>query len=68
MAAKLILEVEHVFSQDMTVYLIKPLSFPVLAYLVVLAIDTPHIAVSKEYRSRTPAPGKGWLLTVVSTE
>ena len=49
-AAELILKVEHVFRQGMAVHLLGFLFLPALAYLVVLAIDTSHIAVAEEYR------------------
>ena len=49
-AAQLILKIEHAFSHGMAIHLLGFLSLPALTYLVVLAIDTPHIAVAEEYR------------------
>ncbi len=50
----------------MTIHLLRLLPFPVLTYLVILAIDTPHITIAKEYRPRPLTPRKNRLLSVVS--
>jgi len=50
----------------MAIHLLGLLPFPILAYLVILAIDTPHIAIAEEYRPRPLTSRKSWLLTMVS--
>jgi len=52
----------------MEIHLLRLLLFPVLAYLIILTIDTPHIAIAEEYCPRPPTSRKNWLLTVVSTD
>lgn|GEM_PF-4106842 len=51
-AAQLILKIKHPFRQSTAIDLFGFLLFPVLAYLVVLTIDSSHITVSEEDRSR----------------
>ena len=47
-AAQFILKVKHPFSQGVAVHSLRFLLFPVLAYLVVLAINASHITIAKE--------------------
>jgi len=68
MAIQRILEVEHVFSKGTAICLIGFLSLPVLAYLMVLAINTAQVAVTKEYCPRPPAAGENRFLSVVVAE
>jgi len=50
----------------MAIHLLRLLPFPVLTYLVILTIDTPHIAIAKEYRPRPFTSRKSWLFSMVS--
>ena len=52
----------------MTVHLLTTQFPPVLANLVVLAINTAHSAVAKEDRARAFSTGDWWFLAVVSTD
>jgi hypothetical protein len=65
MAAQLILKVEQFFSKFRKIYLIGLLPLPVLAYLVVLAIGTPHIAIAKEHCARPAGARDSWFLPMV---
>jgi len=44
------------------------LGLVILAYLVILAIDTAHIAVTEEHSPRPSTSGKYRFLAVVSTD
>jgi len=44
------------------------LLLPILAYLVVLAINAPHIAVAKEHGPRPPGSGNSRLLAVMGAD
>jgi hypothetical protein len=41
---------------------------PILADLIILAIDTSQVTVTEEYRPRTPAAREDRLFSVVGTE
>jgi hypothetical protein len=49
-AACSVLEIEHLLGQGAAVHFIGLLLSPVLAYLVVLAVNASHIAVAEEHR------------------
>ncbi len=68
MATQFILKVEHIFSEGAKINFISSLPFPVLTYLVILAIDTPHIAIAKEYRPRSLTPRNDGFFPVVSAD
>jgi hypothetical protein len=68
MTPKLILQKEQALCQNMSLNLMALLGFIVLAYLVILAIDTSHIAVAKEHCPRPATAGKSRFLTMVSTD
>ena len=53
---KFVLKVEHFLRQSVNIHLVMLLRRVVLAYLVILAINAAHIAVTKENRPRTPIP------------
>jgi hypothetical protein len=40
----------------------------ILAYLVILAVNTSHITTAEKYRSRTPCPGEYGFFSVMSTD
>jgi hypothetical protein len=65
-ATQFILEVQHPVRQGEAVNFISFLVPPVLTYLIILTIDTSHIAVAEEDGPRPPGPGKGRLLAVMS--
>ena len=65
MAAQFVLQVKHVLCQLMTCDFIRFLHSPVLADLVVLAIDTAQITVSKKDGARTLFAGENRLLAVM---
>jgi hypothetical protein len=67
MASHLVLKIEHLFGQFREGHLFGLLLPPILAYLVVLAIDASHVAVAEEDRPRALAARDGGLLTMVST-
>jgi hypothetical protein len=67
MTAEFILEVKHTLRQGLRINFFSPLAFPVLAYLVVLAINTPQITVTKEDRPRPIGPGDDRFLSVMYT-
>jgi hypothetical protein len=43
------------------------LILPVLTYLVVLAVNTPHIAIAEEYRSRPTCSRNSRLFPMMGT-
>ena len=65
MAVELVLEIEHGFGQPVGIDRLRTLRPPVLAYLVVLAINAAHIAVAEEDGPRPPAAGNNRFFTVV---
>jgi len=67
-APEFILKIEQALRQNMSVNFIAPLYSIILAYLVVLAIDTAHIAVAEENCPRPPASGKRRFLATVSAD
>jgi hypothetical protein len=68
MATQLILKIEHLFSKFREIHLLGLLLLPVLAYLVVLAIDTPHVAVAEEHCARSLGSRYSGFLAVVSAD
>jgi len=51
-ATQVILQTNHFFSQSIKIYLIQLLFLPILAYLMVLAIEALEITIAEKYRSR----------------
>jgi hypothetical protein len=68
MATQFILKIEHLFSKFREIHLLGLLLLPVLAYLVVLAIDAPHVAVAEEHCARSLGSRYSGFLTMVSTD
>ena len=62
-----VLEVKHTFCQSMAIYFISALATPALTDLIILAVDTPHIAVAEEYCPRPTTSRNNRLLATVST-
>jgi hypothetical protein len=57
-----ILQLEHHSGKAFMRNLILPLFFPGLRDLIILAVNTPKVAVSKKDISRSPSAGQAWFL------
>jgi hypothetical protein len=68
MTPKLILKIKQALRQNMSLNLVAFLGFIVLAYLVILAVDTAHIAIAEEHCPRPATAGKHRLLSMMSTD